>query len=346
METGDDHRNGFHIMNPLQLSFLRVTVCGCLAMSAISPAADDGFPGRWALTIPGDRAGWMEITRHDGWYDGSILWGGGSVVPLASVYFDDGLLHVTRIREVKRGPAGEPGRVQHFTETITAKLNGDALELQHINPRNNGRGVDKASFTGKRVPPMPPRPDLSAVKFGDPVELFNGRDLTGWRLTDGNARNGWQVIDGNLVNRPSSDGRGYGNLRTEAEFEDFNITLETNVPPRGNSGVYLRGIYEVQVADSHGQPPSVQSMGSLYSRIQPASNPSKPPGEWQSLDITLVDRHLTVVLNGETIIDNQPIAGCTGGALWSDETRPGPIFLQGDHGPVDFRNLVLRPLLR
>lgn len=148
-----------------------------------------------------------------------------------------------------------------------------------------------------------------------------------------------------MANRPEKN-RGYGNLRTEAEFEDFNLTLETNVPPGGNSGVYLRGIYEIQVADSHGKPPGVQSMGALYSRIQPAANPSKPPGAWQSLAITLVDRHLTVVFNGETVIDNQPIAGCTGGALWSDETRPGPIFLQGDHGPVDYRNLVLRPAVR
>ena len=332
-------------MNLIRLTSLRVAICGCLAITGIPAAANDEFLGRWALTIPGDRAGWLEITRHDGWYDGSILWGGGSVVPLASVYFDEGVLHATRVREVKREADGEPERVQRFTETITAKLDGDELELQHINPRNDGQGVNKASFTGTRVPPMPPRPDLDAVEFGDPVELFNGSDLTGWSLTNPDAKNGWKAIDGNLVNRPEGN-RGYGNLRTDAEFEDFNITLETNLPPGGNSGVYLRGIYEIQVADSYDQPPSVQSMGSLYSRIAPATNPSKPPGEWQSLDITLVDRHVTVILNGETVIDNQPIAGCTGGALWSDETRPGPIFLQGDHGPADFRNIVLRPVAR
>ena len=345
MEIREAVRKGHFIMNSMRLSSLRVAVCGYLAISGIPVSANDEFLGRWALTIPGDRAGWMEITRHDGWYDGSILWGGGSVVPLASVYFDDGLLHVTRVREVKRETDGKPGRVQHFTETIIAKLDGDELEFQHINPQNNGRSVDRASFTGKRVPPLPPRPDLDEVEFGDPIKLFNGKDITGWRLTDSDRKNGWKMLDGNLVNRPEGR-RGYGNLRTEAEFEDFNLTLETNVPPGGNSGVYLRGIYEIQVVDSYGQPPSVQSMGSLYSRIQPTTNPSKPPGEWQTLDITLVDRHLTVVLNGETVIDNQPVAGCTGGALWSDETRPGPIFLQGDHGPADFRNLVLRPVRR
>jgi len=320
-------------------------VCISLITAALPVVANDAFHGRWALTIPGDRAGWMEITSHDGWYEGSILWGGGSVVPLASVYFDDGVLHATRIRNVKRAPDGESARTQQFTETITAKLTGDQLELLHINPQNDGKSVQKTSFTGKRVPPMPPRPDLGAVKFGDPVELFNGNDITGWKLTDSTAKNGWQAIDGSLVNRPEGQG-GFGNLRTEAEFEDFNITLETKVPSGGNSGVYLRGIYEIQVADSHDREPCVQSMGALYSRIAPSMKATKPPGEWQTLDITLVDRHVTVILNGETVIDNQPIAGCTGGALWSDETRPGPIFLQGDHGPIDLRNILLRPVVR
>jgi hypothetical protein len=78
----------------------------------------------------------------------------------------------------------------------------------------------------------------------------------------------------------------------------------------------------------------------------PAGNPSKPAGEWQTFDITFVDRHLTVVLNGKKIIDNQPVAGCTGGALWSDVTRPGPIYLQGDHTSIEYRNLVLRPVVK
>jgi len=333
-------------MNRLSFPTLfRAALCASLAVTAIPATANDAFLGRWALTIPGGAAGWMEITREDGWYDGSILWGGGSVVPLANVYFDDGVMHATRVRNMTRKTKGEPDRIRQITETILATVDGDTLELTHINPRNDGKAVAKATFTGSRVLPMPPRPDLSEVEFGEPVELFNGTDLTGWKLTNEGHRNGWKAIGGNLVNRPEGK-RGYGNLRTEAEFEDFNITLETNVPEGGNSGVYLRGIYEVQVFDSYGKEPCVQSMGSLYSRIAPTSNPAKPPGEWQTLDITLVDRHVTVILNGETVIDNQPVAGCTGGALWSDETRPGPIFLQGDHGPVDYRNIVLRPVVR
>jgi hypothetical protein len=136
-----------------------------------------------------------------------------------------------------------------------------------------------------------------------------------------------------------------GNLRTEREFEDFNLQLEVNVPADSNSGIYLRGIYEVQVLDSYGKPLDSHNMGAIYSRITPTVAAEKPAGQWQSLDITLVDRHVTVVLNGTRIIDNQPLLGCTGGALWSDEFRPGPIYLQGDHGPVEYRQIVLRPVL-
>src|SRR6185503_11538921 len=114
----------------------------------------------------------------------------------------------------------------------------------------------------------------------------------------------------------------------------------------GNSGIYLRGIYEVQVADSHGKGRDSHNMGGIYSRITPTENAARPAGEWQTYDITLVNRHVTVILNGKKIIDNQPLLGCTGGALWSDEFRPGPLYLQGDHTRANYRNIVLRPVLK
>lgn len=310
--------------------------------------ANDAFLGRWALTIPGGGAGWLEIKKENGYYDGSILWGGGSVVPVSSVFFIDGNLALTRTREVKRKDAtGKVVRTQEFTELITATVNGEILDLTRTNPRDDGSGLDRDEFTGKRIPALPPRPDLSQVKFGEAIPIFNGRDLTGWRLVESGAANGWSVDNGVLVNRPDkSTGKHYGNLRTDREFEDFRLTLEAKVPKGGNSGIYLRGIYEVQVADSYGKPADSHGMGGVYSRITPTSNASKPPGEWQSVDITLVDRHVTVVLNGTKIIDNQPLLGCTGGALWSNEFRPGPIYLQGDHEAVDYRNVVLRPVIK
>ena len=166
---------------------------------------------------------------------------------------------------------------------------------------------------------MPPAPDLSQVKFGEPIQLFNGKDLTGWRLTDPNALNGWSVKDGLLVNEVAQEKgkphKHYGNLRTDQEFEDFNLKLEVRVPKDGNSGVYIRGIYEVQVVDSYGKPLDAHNMGAIYSRIKPTVAAEKPAGEWQTMDITFVDRHVTVILNGQKIIDNQPVLGCTGGAL-------------------------------
>lgn len=314
-------------------------------------AAESPLLGRWALTIPGGGAGWLEITKEKGFYDGSILWGGGSVVPVSSVFLQEEILFVTRTRDVKRQDAsGKTIRTQQFTELITARVDADALSLEQINPRDSGEGISQATFTGKRIPPLPPRPDLSTVKYGAPIPLFNGRDLTGWRLLEDRAANGWSAKDGLLINRPVQEEgqphRNYGNLRTDREFEDFNLTLDANVPKRGNSGIYLRGIYEVQVADSYGRPTDSHNMGGLYSRITPTVNVCKPPGEWQTFDITLVARHLTVILNGTKIIDNQPVLGCTGGALWSDEFRPGPIYLQGDHEAVDYRNIVLKPVVK
>jgi len=187
------------------------------------------------------------------------------------------------------------------------------------------------------------------LKFGKEVKLFNGKDLTGWELLDPNAVNGWKVIDGVLVNDPvQKEGEAhiqYGNLRTTETFEDFNLKLEVNVPEGSNSGVYLRGIYEVQVMDSYGKPLDSHNMGALYSRIVPSVTAEKPAGEWQEMDIILCKRHLTVVLNGKKIIDNQPVKGVTGEAMTSDEFIPGPIYLQGNHGKVSYRNMVLTPIL-
>ncbi len=314
---------------------------------------DNPFLGRWALTIPDGGAGWLEVTQENGYYDGSILWGSGSVVPLASVTLgDDGeSLYVTRINEVKRKDgSGKVIRTQQFTEAIIAKISGDELDLTRLLPRENGHGAVKEQFRGKRIPPVPPAPDLSAIKFAAPITLFNGKSLEGWKLTTPNQVNGWSAQDGLLVNRPAQQEDkphlSYGNLRTEQEFEDFNLTLETRLSAGGNSGVYLRGVYEVQVADTYGKKLDSHNMGGVYSRITPSANAEKPPGEWQTLDITLVDRHVTVILNGTKIIDNAPLLGCTGGALWSDESRPGPIYLQGDHTGIDYRNIVLKPVLK
>ena len=315
-------------------------VLTALALSSTSLfSAENPYIGRFALTLPGGGAGWLGVEEKEGKLSSSVLWGGGSVVPTAGTKIDGDTLIVTREQKNKEGKV--------TTETISAKAEGDALKLTTVKHNAEGKQMGQPTeFTGKRIAALPPKPDLATVKYGEPIQLLNGKDLTGWRLLK-EADNGWIVVDGVLQNRVVKEkDKHFGNLRTDAEFEDFNLKLEVRTQENSNSGIYLRGIYEVQVMESFGKPLDSHHMGALYSRITPSVNAEKPIGEWQTMDITLVDRHLTVILNGKTIIDNQPVLGCTGGAMTSDEFKPGPIYLQGDHTNVDYRNMVLRPVIK
>jgi hypothetical protein len=337
-------------MRITRIPFLAIVILTLMPLLTASGQSNP-YIGSWALTVPGGYAGWLGVEERDGKLAASIMWIGGSVVPVQGVQLTgNGLILVRRHQWQDTDASGNKIR-KSATETITAVRSGDSLALTTITrPGASGNEPKAESFTGKLLPPMPPAPDLSKVRFGRPIQLFNGKDLTGWRLTDPNAVNGWKVTNGELVNEvvqtPGAPHKNYGNLRTDREFSDFRLTLDVNVPKDGNSGVYLRGVYEVQVEDSYGQPADPHHMGAVYSRIKPTATVEKPAGEWQTMDITLVDRHVTVILNGTKIIDNQPVLGPTGGALWSDVMRPGPIYLQGDHAGVSYRNVVLRPVQR
>jgi Domain of Unknown Function (DUF1080) len=323
----------------------------CTVAFPQSAAAENALLGNWALTLPGGQPGWLGVESSGDGIKAEMLWVAGSVFTLDSARLEDGKLVLTRIHETDgKTPEGKTTKIK-FTETITATLDGQTLKLTTVSPKADGKGENRAEFSGKRLPPMPPAPDLSKIKFGAPIALFiNGTTLDGWRLTDPNAANGWNAKDGILSNdQKQEEGKphkNYSNLRTDAEFEDFSLHAETRLPKDGNSGIYLRGIYEVQVYDSFGKPLDSHNMGAIYSRIRPTASAEKPAGEWQTLDITFVDRHATVVLNGTKIIDNQPVLGPTGGALWPEVDRPGPIYLQGDHTGIEYRNLVLRPVVK
>lgn len=322
---------------------------GCCVALGVS-AAENAFVGQWALNPAGGGAGWLEVRRAEGTLAGTVLWMSGSPELQSRVWLDGAKLVALRLsNEDIRDDAGKVVRSQLHPVTLTATLAGEQLRGTLSQPAQDGLSVRREEFTGVRIPPPPPAPDLSKVRFGEPIQLFNGKNLNGWKLVEAKAANGWAVQDGLLVNDPAQTAgqrQHYGNLRTVREFEDFNLTLEVNVGKGQNSGVYLRGIYEVQVADSYGKPPDKHNLGAIYGRIAPSVAAGKPPGEWQTFDITLVQRHATVKLNGKTIVDNAPLDGCTGGALWSDQSRPGPIYLQGDHTGIKYRNLVLRPVVK
>ena len=320
-----------------------------ILLSVASPqthASENPYAGYWSLHLPGNGTGWLGVSGEGADIKADMLWIGGSVFPLNNAKIENGQLVVTRQRD--SGQKSNDGKPILVTDTITASIDGDTLQLVMVTPKPDG-GVDRAEFSGHRQPPLPPSPDLSHVKFGAPIQLFNGTNLDGWRLVESDAANGWRAADGLLVNditqTPGQPENHFGNLRTVAEFTDFSLHAEARVSTNGNSGIYLRGIDEVQIFDSFGKPTDSHNMGAIYSRIKPAVSAEKPPGEWQTLDIIFVDRHATVVLNGTKIIDNQPVLGPTGGALWPEVDRPGPIYLQGDHTGIEYRNLVLRPVL-
>jgi hypothetical protein len=281
--------------------------------------------GRWDLTVKGqgsDYPSWLEV-RKSGYRTlvGSFVGRTGSARPISRVEFQDGNLRFTVPPqwEMRKDDLVFEGRLEGTV------LHGETTDDQ-------GRRV---SWIGLPAPSLkrdqPP-------KWGQPVALFDGKDLDGWEPRPPAKKGGWIVRDGLLVNaKPGTD------LVTKALFEDFRVQAEFRYPSKSNSGIYLRGRYEVQIEDNYGLEPDVHKIGGVYGFLVPRSNASKPAGEWQTLDITLVGRVVTVVLNGETVIDRQVIPGITGGALDSDEGTPGPLLIQGDHGPIEFRSLTLTP---
>lgn len=330
-------------LNWAVISFSLMVLTGPAKGGSIDP-----FLGRWALTLP-NGPGWLEVRQENGYLDADILWLWGSVVPVDFVYMNGDKLIITRNHGIVRvkDAEGKPARTQTVTTTLELMVDKDELKGKIITPEYSGEGCRIEDLTGKRIPEVPPAPDMTKIKYEDPVKLFNGKDLSGWRLVNPNAKNGFIVENGVLINNPEHrEGEHvfYGNLRTDREFNDFNLRIDVNIPEGSNSGIYLKGIYEVQVFDSYNKPLDSHNMGAIYSRITPTVSAEKPAGEWQSLDITLYKRHVTVILNGKKIIDNQPVNGITGGALTSNEFIPGPIYLQGDHGVVKFRNIVLTPI--
>ncbi|MBW3628089.1 MAG: DUF1080 domain-containing protein [Gemmatimonadetes bacterium] len=307
------------------LGFLAIVTL--VANSAAAQSALPPIVGRWDLTIdmPGlNRSGWLEVHRSGGrTLVGQFVGVGGSARPISRVDFRDGEMRFSIPPQWESTPGDQ---------TFVARLEGDSLKGTMT--LGDGRVV---AWRGTRAPSLR---RTGEPKWGAPIRLLGARDLTGWRLIGGT--NEWEVVDGVLRNRKSG-----GNLATERSFNDFKLHLEFRHPPASNSGVYLRGRYEVQIEDARGPDaePDYGVIGAVYGFIAPSRIAARPAGEWQTMDITLVGRMVTVVLNGQTVICDREIPGITGGALDSNEGAPGPLLLQGDHGPVDFRNIVITPAL-
>jgi hypothetical protein len=281
--------------------------------------------GRWDLTVQGsdgEYPSWIEIQRSGhktlvGRYVGEF----GSARPISRVDVENNRFRFTV-------PPQWESRKEDVT--VEGQLDGDTLRGQTTDEKGQ-----RVTWTGRRAPSLK---RTHAPTWGEPIELINGKDLTGWKPRSSQAKNGWTVRDGVLVNaNPGND------LVTEQKFNDFKIHAEYRYPSGSNSGLYLRGRYEVQIEDDYGKEEDSHGSAGIYGFLTPRLNAVKKPGEWQTIDVTLIGREVTVRLNGEDVIERQAIPGITGGALDSDEGAPGPIMVQGDHGPIEFRKLTLTP---
>jgi len=223
-------------------------------------------------------------------------------------------------------------------EHWTARIVNNELEGKTVFEAQANPDVD---WTGKRAPVISDQDGASWIE-GEPISVFNGSNLSGWKGMMRDKPLGWEVRDGILSN-PSPPAN---NLVTEKKFWNFVVRAEYRLQSRSNSGLGLRGRYEVSILSDFGRPPSKSGHGAIYSRIAPTLNGSRPPGEWQTLDVRLVGRQVTVVLNDVKVIDRQQIEGLTGLASDVDEAEPGPLTIQGDHGVVEFRKITVTPLVQ
>lgn len=311
--------------------------------------------GDWSLQLDSKTPAWLSIQQQDGRPLVFFRLYVGSAGPYHDVTVEGGRLKF--VMRKKRKSTAQPA-------TVEVGLKDGKLDGLIVRPRGQGGQVadgratgTKASggsqqirFTGQKIGPMPTSaPDLSKVQFGPPVVLFNGNDLTGWKPHESDKVNGWSVVDGVMKNStPKTDFSAtgaYANLKTEAVYEDFRLHIEFLVEAKRNSGIYLRGMYEAQVVDRDSPMQGIQGPGAIFGAIAPTENAGMLGGEWQAYDITLVDRHITVVLNGTKVIDNLPISRPTAGAIHTNPGTAGPIYLQGDHTAVSYRNIYLEPVV-
>jgi len=284
----------------------------------------EAFLGRWDLTLKApDREypSWLELRIEGGQLKAQMVSRWGNARPLPKVELSNGRLTFVSPKEEEERPDD-----MVFEGTLVGKT---------LSGTTTGPNGVTWQWTGRRAPALKAK---SSPKWGNAIPLFNGKDLTGWKMA-GTGTTVWKVEDGNLV----SPGNG-PELINNSKFEDFKLHVEFKCAANSNSGVYLRGRYEVQVETDSIEEPPTHHMGGVYGFLAPVPELPRKPGEWQSFDITLVGRLITVVQNGQTIIDNKEIPGITGGALDSHEELPGPIYLQGsEKGHVAYRSIVITP---
>ena len=309
----------------LVLATAIVMVASCLCSYAQAPASpNDPFLGRWDLTLKTaghEFPSWIEIRQQNGHLTAQMVGRWGNARPLPKIEISQGKLLFVSPKDEEGSKSDLIFQGSLTGKTLTGTVNGPDRTTWH--------------WIGERAPKLE---RTAAPKWGKPIPLFNGKYLTGWKMNPSGPPL-WTVQNGTLV----SPGNG-PELISSVNVQDFKLHLEFNCGKDANSGVYLRGRYEVQIeTESQAEPPSHHT-GGVYGFLAPSPEQPRTPDVWQTFDITLIGRKVTVVLNGQTVIDNQEIPGITGGALNSHEALSAPIYLQGtEKGHVAFRNIVITP---
>jgi Domain of Unknown Function (DUF1080) len=316
-------------VNKVLLVATAIVFCLCSASShsqtpSSASSSAKAFLGRWDLTLKApnqEYPSWLEIQQADGKVSAQFVSRWGNARPLPKIEIQGA--HITFV-----SPKEEEDRKDDMV--FEGTLAGETLS-----GATTGQDGTPWTWTGVRAPSLN-RPQ--SPHWGQPIQLFDGKDLTGWQMSKAGPPE-WTVKDGNLV----SPGNG-PELINDQKFQDFKLHIEFNCGKDANSGVYLRGRYETQIETESQSEPDSHHTGGVYGFLAPTPELPRSPDVWQTFDITLIGRHVTVVQNGKTIIDNKEIPGITGGALDSHESQPGPIYLQGgEKGHVLFRNIVITP---
>jgi hypothetical protein len=300
--------------------------------STITAQDSKAFLGRWDLTVTPASGKpypqWIELTENNGKIEGRFQPRGGAWRPISGAQMESGKLIVA---------LGEAGPGSAISWELASSSEGKLTGVEKL-----GDSSDGSTLAGVKAPsldrPMP-------KEWTTPRPLFDGKDLKGWEPIGNVDNNKWVARNGELVNdNPEVPGKrthGAANIMTTEKFQDFKLHIEVKCPEGGNSGIYLRGRYELQVGTEGGKLPS-HEMGAIYSYYPPPASSELGLGKWTTFDVTLVGRHVTVLRDGKMYHDNVEIPGPTGGALDSNEGEPGSFYLQGDHhGVIAYRNITI-----
>lgn len=301
---------------------LLVVLFSATLLSLPSRAQNNSFIGRWDFDVPtpsGVGANWLGISEKGGGLDIWFQPTGGHVYQVKDYKLEGSHLSMTVA----------PAANHHPAMTWDLDANGGKLT------GTQKSGAHTISLTGL---PAPALDRSEPASWSAPEPLFDGKDLNGWEPIGDKAKSHWVVQDGLLVNEQ----RG-ANLKSTRKFTDFKLHFEVNCPDNANSGFYLRGRYELQLEyEPKEENPPERAMGSIYGRIAPSVTLPRMPGQWETFDVTLVGRTVTVTRDGHLTIDHKQIDGITGGALNAHEGEPGPFYIQGDHtGGLKFRNIAV-----